>query len=79
MNETKWPFAVCLSVCLTAHLFPVGSTLQQVCRLVVLQVADAGVGPSAQQQPQHLLLVWAAMETSSHMQRSMTMGLPVRR
>lgn len=35
----------------STDLLSLGATLQQVGCLVVLQVADAGIGPSAQQQP----------------------------
>ena len=48
------------------HLVSLGATLQEVCWLVILQVADAGISSSAQQQPQDLLLVGVTMETSCH-------------
>lgn len=49
-----------------AHLLPLVAVLQQVRRLVVLQVADAGVRSSAQQQSQDLLLVGVTMEPGCH-------------
>lgn len=42
------------------------AALQQVSWLVVLQVADAGIGSSGQQQLQDLPLVGVTMETSCH-------------
>lgn len=50
-----------------AHLLSLLAALQQVNRLVVLQVADTGISPFSQQQPQDLLLVGVTMETSCHM------------
>lgn len=48
------------------HLFSLVAALQQVSRLVVLQVADARISPSSQQQLQDLLLVGVAVKTGSH-------------
>lgn len=58
-----------------AHLLPVVAALQQVGRLVVLQVADAGVRSSAQQQSQDLLLVGVTMETGCHVQSCVAVSL----
>lgn len=57
------------------YLLSLVAALQQVSRLVVLQVADAGIGSSAQEQLQDLLLMGIAMETSRHVQRRVTMSL----
>lgn len=51
---------------LAAYPFSLRATLQQVSWLVVLQVADAGIGSSVQQQLQDLLLVLVAMKTRRH-------------
>lgn len=58
-----------------AHLLPLVAALQQVGCLVVLQVADAGVRSSAQQQSQDLLLVGVTMETGCHVQSCVTVSL----
>lgn len=51
------------------------ATLQQMSGQVVLQVADAGISPSAQQQLHNLLLLRVTMETSCHVQSCVTMSL----
>lgn len=56
-------------------LLSLGAALQQVGRLVVLQVADAGIGPSVQQQPQDLLLVGAGVEAGRHVQSRVAVSL----
>lgn len=58
-----------------AHLLPLVAALQQVRRLVVLQVADAGICSFAQQQPQDLLLVGVTMETGCHVQSRVAVSL----
>lgn len=58
-----------------AHLLPLVAALQQVRRLVVLQVADAGVCSSAQQQSQDFLLMGVTMETGCHVQSCVAVSL----
>lgn len=58
-----------------AHMLPLLVALQQVSRLVVLQVTDAGVSSFAQQQSQDLLLVGATMETGCHVQSRVAVSL----
>lgn len=56
-------------------MLPLVVALQQVSRLVVLQVTDAGVSSSAQQQSQDLLLVGVTMETGCHVQSCVAVSL----
>lgn len=49
------------------YLLSLQAALQQVSWLVILQIADAGIGSSAEQQLQDLLLVEVSMETGCHM------------
>lgn len=62
----------------STDLLSLGAALQQVGRLVVLQVADAGIGPSAQQQPEDLLLVGVGVEAGRHVQSRVAVSLQER-
>lgn len=55
-HKTEW----------AADLVSTETALQQVGRLVILQVADTGVSFSAQQQAQDFLLVGVTVKTRCH-------------